>query len=95
MERYRRERLKELAYNMIKLGQSIESVMDKTSLSREEVQDTLRTNNYSSMYDVVDNVLEQNIKKKNELVDIIVVVKDIHTLLKEMHLILKNIVDNI
>ena len=95
MEQYRRERLKDLAYNMIKLGQSIESVMNKTSLSREEIEDTLRKNNYDNMYNVVENVLEKNIKKKDELTDILLVVKDIHILLKEIHVILKNIVDNI
>lgn len=94
---YNHEKLKNIAYRMIKLGKSVDYIVEITQLPKNEVEEILHTHNSNDFASVVEQI--KNVKtvvpKKTELTDILVVVKDIHTLLKEIHVVLKTVVDSI
>jgi len=77
-------KLRTLACNMITLGKTIEYAMEKTQLSKTDIEEQLIKRNISSNNKINTNIKETIVKKEqSEMKEVIDLMKEIRDLLKK------------
>ena len=77
-----RAKLREIACEIVGLGKTIEYAMEKTKLSKSDIQEQLAKRNISPKYkiNIKENIV---IKEKSEMKEVIDLMKEIRDLLKK------------